>query len=585
MDNHSAVRARARAALDGRIAISATAFALAFAFAALLDRAGAPEHLVAAMAPAFTLLALAGLGFLLHSMQVSFYYAAGRAVPPEWAGFANAAIIGALAAPMAPALAGQSWTNGAPLGLLAGAGFALLGLTPLLRKAGVFSLAGFLAARFPAQGPRLGVIAATAAASALIALAGQCAASQVLVDLGAGRVFAAFTAAAATLLIAGPGGLSGVVWVGAAAAGVALLGLGWPALSFSLAPGSGFSFLDAADWRGAARLIEALRLFHPQSFDVDITIAGGLALGVATLAPVLAPAAALEDSGRARIMGLPGFAWTIALILLVAAGAAAGAVALAGSSIGEAPERLPTAIYASSASGAVVICGEITPTPQAARKACIAAGLSPGAPLRPQDVRVRGDLLAHLPAFAGMSAAVGGMVAAARLALALSLAAAGLHACATALGHEALFHLRGGADLTSRRLALARTTLVAVAAVGAALSARGAADAATLAAAAMATSAAIVAPVTFLAFWRRAGNRDAILALGAGAASLFLFVWVDGEATQQSLALASLAAAIIGLSLGAVSTLAATRPRPPGAAFLRRLLKGDGSVSAPDKGA
>ncbi len=121
-----------RANLDARIAFVAAGFALAYAFVALLDRVGAPERFIGGAAPYFTILALAVLGFLLHSMRVSQYYTAGRAVPACYAGFANAAIVLGLLLPFASRLAGQSWGLGVVCGLflgLAGAAFASQNLT------------------------------------------------------------------------------------------------------------------------------------------------------------------------------------------------------------------------------------------------------------------------------------------------------------------------------------------------------------------------------------------------------------------------------------------------------------------------
>ena len=74
-----------RANLDARIAFVAASFLLAYAFAALLDRVGAPERFVGAAPPYFTILGLATLGFLLHSMRASVYYTAGRGLPAAYA--------------------------------------------------------------------------------------------------------------------------------------------------------------------------------------------------------------------------------------------------------------------------------------------------------------------------------------------------------------------------------------------------------------------------------------------------------------------------------------------------------------------
>lgn len=579
---------RARAALDGRIAIAAAAFALAYAFVALLDRVGAPQRFVAAAGPAFTVAALAALGFLLHSMRVSYYYTAGRAVPPEHAGFANAAIFAALALPMAAAFAARDWFSGLPLGLFLGAAAGLLFLTPLLRKTAVFSLAGLLTARFPSRIPRIGVIGATAAASALVALAGHRAAVDALASLGASRVFGAFTASAAMLLIAGPGGLFSVIWVAAAAGAVAFLGLGWPAAAYSLRAGTPFSMFDAEAWRAAAVRLDAWGVTPAMSFGAGAAVALAVALGAAVLAPALTPAAATRDAARAKTAGRLGFVWIFALMFLAAACVAGAALALEGAAVGQPPERLPGSVYAASSRGFVTICGEKAGSPAEARKACAARALPPGAPLRAKDLRAaRGDyLLASLPALAGMGASVSGLLASARIALALALAAAGLHACATAVGHEALYRMRGETDLTSRRLAIARGALVGVTGIGAALGAAGALEASTLLALALGISAAAVAPTTALAFWPRAQDRDAAIALAAGLLGVLAALAVGGGAlTPERFALASLSGAVLGFALGAVSALSTSRDEAPARAFLRRMLHGDGEILAPDKGA
>lgn len=88
-----------RATLDARIVFVSAVFLLAFAFMALLDRVGAPVRFVGAATPWFTIVALAALGFLLHSTRVSAYYTADRCVPGAYAGFAGASLMIALSLP------------------------------------------------------------------------------------------------------------------------------------------------------------------------------------------------------------------------------------------------------------------------------------------------------------------------------------------------------------------------------------------------------------------------------------------------------------------------------------------------------
>ncbi len=580
-----------RVNLDARIAFVAATFLLAYGFSALLDRVGAPERFVGAAPPYFTIFGLATLGFLLHSMRVSVYYAAGRALPAAYAGFGNAAIVIALMLPFAARLAGRSWGIGVIAGLFIGLAAAAFYLGPLLRKTGSFTLSGLLAARFPSPLTRLPLIAAVALSSALLAIAGVGIAVDALVDFtGAGRLFASFVIGAASLIIAGPGGLAGVIWCAAGAAGVALLGLGWPLTALGLhgVLPSGL-FIAGSGWREAAALLADWRVTpSAMNFAGEFGATLSVALGVATLAPVLAPAVTTYDVAGARRAGYAAVLWTFVLSLLMAATVSAASLTLAGAVRGQPAERLPEPIYEASGRRLVSICGVYAPGPSEAQRACGHLGVEPGAPLQPHHVRpVDGDyLLGALPAAAELGAAASGLLASAVAALGLALAAAGLQACATAVGHDALYRLRGESDLTSRRLALSRLTLVAVSAVAYAVSARGATSPGALIVLALALSAACVAPSLALAFWPRAGDREACFAVVGGVLGLGLALIIEGPARRiEAHALAALAGAVIGLAAGAASALASKEDKPQARAFVMRMLRGDAQMVEPDKGA
>lgn len=582
-----------RANLDARIAFVAASFLLAYAFSALLDRVGAPERFVGAAPPYFTILGLATLGFLLHSMRVSVYYTAGRALPAAYAGFANAAIVIAMLLPFAARLAGRSWGLGAVSGVFIGLAAAAIYLGPLLRKTGVFSISELLSARFSSPAPRIGLIAAVALSSALLAIAGGLIAVEALVDLtGANRVFAAFLISAASLVIAGPGGLAGVIWSAAAAAGVAVLGFGWPIAALALHGDlpSGLFFSGGTGWREAAGLLEAWRVTPlPMTLDVEIGATIAAALGVATLAPILAPAVTTPDTASARRAGYAAFFWTIIFALLAAAAIAASTLSLARATSGQPAERLPDAVYRASGRGLVSICGQYARGPSEAHRACVAQGVAPGAPLDAKDVRPTGGdyLLGALPQAAELGAAASGLLASAMVALGLALAAAGLQACATAFGHDAFYRLlRGEIDLTSRRLAVSRLTLVAVSTLGYLASVTGAVTPGVLIASAIAVSAACVAPSLGLAFWARAGDREALAALGGGVIGLGGALGA-AQATHQIeiYALAALAGATLGVAMGILSGLSSRAEKPAARAFINRMLHGDGQMLQPDKGA
>ncbi len=578
-----------RAVLDARIAFVSASFLLAYGFAALLDRVGAPERFVAAAPPWFTVVALAALGFLLHSMRVSFYYAGGRGIPAPYAGFASAAVAVALLLPFATRLA-SSWGIGVVFGAFAGLAVASLYLGPLLRRTGVFSLPGLLAARFPRTLPRLGLIGAVGFSSGLLAIAGTQMAVDALVDLtGAGRVFSAFTIAAAGLVIVGPGGLGAAVWASAAAAGVVLLGFGWPVAALDFQGRLPVGLFGGPGWEEAAELFTAWRLM-PDSMGIFVEIGATLAmaLGVASLAPVVAPAVTTEDADAARASGMLAMAWSLLFALLVAAAIAASALSLAASVSGQSAERLPASVYAASSRGLVGVCDAAVSTPSQAQRACAAQNIAPGAPLAPANVRpVAGDyLLGALPGATDLGAAAAGLMASALVAFGMLLAAMGLQASSAALGHDALYSMRGEVDLTSRRLAITRLALVAVATCAYVASVTQIVTPGGLIALALAVAAACVAPSLGLVFWDRADDREAFVAVLAGAVTLAAALYIAGPARKiEVYAIAGLAGAIVGATAAVVSALASPEDKPLAQSFVRRMLQGDGEIVAPDKGA
>jgi cation/acetate symporter len=292
---------REREKLDGRIAFVAAAFALAYAFVALLDRVGAPLALVEAVAPYFTILALAVLGSLLHSMRVSTYYAAGRAVPFEYAGFAVAALVAGLILPFAPQFSGRSWLFGVAGGVFAGVAAIGFYLGPMLRKTGAFSFSELLAARFPSLATRVGVIALACAASALIALAGEQSAVDILAGLlGGGRGVSAAIVGCAVLLIAGPGGLFGTIWTATAAGAVAVVGLGWPAMMLALRGAPPFGGALNAQGDVAARLEDWGALANATGPGAAVVVMLAVTLGIATRPPSRRKRPAARGSRVAR---------------------------------------------------------------------------------------------------------------------------------------------------------------------------------------------------------------------------------------------------------------------------------------------
>ena len=576
-----------RASLDARIVFVSASLLLAFAFVALLDRVGAPERFVGAAAPWFTILALGTLGFLLHSTRVGAYYLADRLVPGAYAGFANAAVSIALLLPFAARFAGHSWFPGVVGGVFLGLAGGSLFLGPLLRKSGAYSINGLLSARFGADAPRIGLLVPAAAAAALLAIAGNLIAVEALVDItGAGRPFAAFSIVAASLIIAGPGGLTGAIWTTAAAAGIALVGFGWPVATLGLDGALPVSpFGGGEGWNTAAALMSGWGIMlKPMRLDIDFAMTLALAAGVAALAPSLATAVSTSDAGAARRSGVSAVLWMLVFAVLIGAAMAAAALFFADGARGRTAERLPEAAYDASARGLVSICGAFPKTPSLAAIACAKHGPGLGKPLTPADMRPADPqyLLGSLPAFANLGAAATGLLASGFIALGLALSAMGLQACAATLGHDALFRMRGEADLSSRRLALTRLVLVAVAALGYLVCAMNFVAPGELVALALAISSACVAPATILLFWPRAGDREALVALVGGFVGLLAALAVaETHRRMEVYGLAGLAGATLGLAAGIISGLTSDHEKPDAREFINRLVKGDGQVLAP----
>jgi cation/acetate symporter len=226
--------------------------------------------------------------------------------------------------------------------------------------------------------------------------------------------------------------------------------------------------------------------------------------------------------------------------------------------------------------------------PSEAQRACAAKGYAPGAPLAAAEIRpIDGDvLLGALPQTAELGAASSGLIASALIAIGLALATAGLQACATAFGHDALYRLRGEIDLTSRRLAVNRVTLVVVSTLAYVTAVTGVFTPGALVAAALAVSAACLAPSLVLAFWSRASDREALVALCGGAVGLFSALAVAGSPNRIEIyALCALAGITLGGGLGLLSGLTSKSDKPAARAFITRMLRGDAQMLQPDKGA
>ncbi|MCC0003530.1 MAG: symporter-like protein, partial [Methylobacteriaceae bacterium] len=222
---------RARDAIDGRVTFAIAAFVAAGGLIVLLDRVGVSERFIAAIGPTIALIGLGLIGLLLRTMRISGFYAAGRATPPAYAGFATAAIATALVAPFTPPVSDLYSGAGVFTGFALGLACAAFVSGPYLRRTGAFSVSDLVGARFENMALRLGAALLVGVSALLAGMAGfETAVSALSTIAGLSRGVAAVSVAVALALAAVPGGLSGVVWAAVAAAGLALAGFALPLL-------------------------------------------------------------------------------------------------------------------------------------------------------------------------------------------------------------------------------------------------------------------------------------------------------------------------------------------------------------------
>lgn len=582
----------ARAGVEGRVAFAAAALFLAGALVAVIDRVGVPARLVTLLGPGIALGGLMTLGFLVQAMRVSNFYAAGRVLPPKYVGLGMAGLCAALIPPLLPPGPPGGSHSALLLGLMAGVALAAFGSGPLLRKSGAISIPDLFGARFQSPAVRSASAVAVAFMCALVALAGFEGAIRMLMDaLGLARLPAAILTGFLILTIVAPGGLAGSAWAAVAAAFVLSLALILPIVVLQLS-GSPIPapFLGRADlWNEALGLMAVWNgpaAVSPLGFAV---MAGGVCVGVAGLAPLISPMIACRSGRTSTGAGAGAFIWFLVLAGALLVGMAISALALDALAVGRRPEALPALAYFASDKGLITICGQNVASPRAAVLACAGVEGFAGR-IGAEHLWTSGRYLATaLPELGRLSLAIGGLVNAGFLAIALALASAGVQVCATALGQDLLFAGRQRAPLTSRRLAAARLVMGALALGMTFMTMNTAPGEQNMLALAILVAATMIAPLLVLCVWLRATAADAALALGVGGAVAIVAAALGlGEGGFQTLPITAgalggfLAATLAGFATSLRRREAETRP---GRIFVEGLLYGDGEMITGDRGA
>jgi Na+/proline symporter len=297
-------RERERAKIDGQAAFAGAAYLMGVGLIFLLERVGAPDGLVRALGPLFALSGLALLGVLTRSTRVPGFFAADRAVPAPYAGLAFAAIAAGLIFCL-----GSPKDSPLPLaGVAIGLCISGLAVGPALRAMNASAPSDLLASRFPHPLLRLYFAGLMLAIGVLIAAAGYTTAVDAFTALftlsrgAAGTIIAVILA-----LMVVPGGLAGLLWGGAAGAGILIIILALPIAAQFFANDAAIAplFRDSGIWSDAlARAWGAGDSGDPATHWL-VVLASALAVGAL---PPVASAAVGSFSGRhaarAGILGL-----------------------------------------------------------------------------------------------------------------------------------------------------------------------------------------------------------------------------------------------------------------------------------------
>jgi cation/acetate symporter len=301
--------------IDGRATFACAAYLIGVGLIFLLERIGAPDGLVRALAPILALGAVALIGALMRTTRIAAFFAADHAGAPRYGASAFAAIAASLI------VCAAHGNNPPPHVLALAVGFALAGVAvgPLARSAGASSLRDVISARYNSRPLALVLGLAFIAIGVLIAAAGYDFAASAMANLlGLSRAGAIAAVGVSLALVVAPGGLAGLFWAATAAAGVIGLVLFLPiALRAAADAGTGAPLLGG----GAEVAASLTRAFAPSVASPFELADVAIALGAALLPPLASSAFASITARDARRAGLFGTALAALFALAFALGA------------------------------------------------------------------------------------------------------------------------------------------------------------------------------------------------------------------------------------------------------------------------
>ena len=514
-----------------------------FALMAILEQLGADASTIGILFLLFTIAIYATIGYLSRTMQVNFYYVAGREVPSLYNGMATAADW--MSGASFVALAGGIFFGGYPyLGFVIGwtGGYVLVNalMAPYLRKFGCYTVPDFIGTRYGGNGARLCAVIVLVVASftyvtAQINATGTIASRALQIPFEWGVWFGLLGILLCSML----GGMRGVTWTQVAQYIVLIIAYLVPVVWMSNAQGFGviphFGYGEAAEriaelegiygLGGAAEAIAGLKVLTTPHFDPQggldswkfVTLALCMMAGTASLPHILMRYFTTPTVRSAR----KSVGWSLFFIFLLYFTAPALATltklqlldpTLATAVVGKAVEDVASLEWIQRWTEVGMLA---------------VADQNGDGIVQLNEFFLRPDIVVlATPEIAGLPYVISGLVAAGGMAAAMSTADGLLLAIANALSHDLYYKIIDPKADTKHRLLVARVLLLVIGAAAAAIASLQLTG--ILGAVAWAfcfACSGLFFPLVLGIWWKRANRQGAIAGMIAGFLAGSIYLW------------------------------------------------------------
>ncbi|BBK29707.1 cation/acetate symporter [Stella humosa] len=552
---------------------------------AILEQVGVPNKWIGYAFVFLTIFVYAYIGYLSRTMEISEYYVAGRSVPAFYNGMATGADWMSAASFISMAgglfLAGYNGL-GYVLGWTGGYVLVAILLAPYLRKFGQFTVPDFLGTRYEGNVARIcGVVVLFCASFTYIVA--QAFGIGIITSrfLGIPFEFAIFAGLIGILVCSMLGGMRAVTWTQVAQYIILIIAYLVPVVWLStkkygipipeLTYGQALSEIGALEEKlnivrkHIEPFVDATGKFSWVEFNNFWALVLCLMVGTASLPHILMRYFTTPNVREAR----QSVAWSIFFIFLLyftaPAYAAFAKLEVYQNVIGAQISTLPAWVQSWSQVGGLLTINDLNGNGilEVTKYAVAGAFLDLG------EIRINQDIIVlSMPEVAGLPYVISGLVAAGGLAAALSTADGLLLAIANALSHDVYYKMINPQASTKRRLMVARTLLVGVAILAAAVAGTRPSGIIQMVAWAFSLAAAgLFAPLVMGIWWKRTTTVGAIVGMIAGfGVCMFYLIATHYFAMPLWFGIRNISSALFGLPVAFIVTwlvsLVTTPPSP-----------------------